>query len=52
MTDPGLEARVRPLLLHCCQAYLLEAKRKAQVLDPVANFHLSNGARIWRLNWR
>ena len=20
-------------------------------LDPVANFHLRNGAQLWRLNW-
>jgi malonyl-CoA decarboxylase len=34
-----------------CARYLLEAKRPdGRVLDPVANFHLSNGARIERIN--
>jgi malonyl-CoA decarboxylase len=34
-----------------CAAYLLRAKRPdGRVLDPVANFHLSNGARIERIN--
>ena len=32
--------------------YLAEAKREdGKALDPVANFHLSNGARIERINW-
>jgi malonyl-CoA decarboxylase len=32
--------------------YLVEAKREdGKALDPVANFHLSNGARVERLNW-
>jgi malonyl-CoA decarboxylase len=25
--------------------------KKGRVLDPVAHFHLSNGARVERINW-
>jgi malonyl-CoA decarboxylase len=31
--------------------YLLEAKRGKRAFDPVAHFHLSNGARLERINW-
>lgn len=35
-----------------CAAYLIDAKRAdGRALDAVANFHLSNGARLERLNW-
>jgi hypothetical protein len=27
------------------------ACRRGLALDPVANFHLRNGASVWRLNW-
>ena len=30
----------------------LPAWRRGLALDPVANFHLRNGARVLRLNWR
>jgi malonyl-CoA decarboxylase len=39
-------------LTRLCVRYLAEAKRpRGQALDPVAHFHLSNGARIERINW-
>jgi malonyl-CoA decarboxylase len=39
-------------LMRLCARYLLEAKRKGtRTLDPVSHFHLSNGARMERLNW-
>jgi malonyl-CoA decarboxylase len=31
--------------------YLAVERRRGQALDPVANFHLRNGAWMWRLNW-
>jgi malonyl-CoA decarboxylase len=34
-----------------CAYYLLHAKRGKVPLDPVARFHLANGARLERLNW-
>jgi malonyl-CoA decarboxylase len=47
-----LEALKGPLMSACAQ-YLLTAKRPdGRALDPVANFHLSNGARIETLQWR
>lgn len=42
----------RQPLLRCCARYLLYAKRSDErTLDPVANFHLTNGARIEQINW-
>ena len=42
---------VRPVLTRLCAKYLLEEKKGNKALDPVANFHLSNGARLERINW-
>jgi malonyl-CoA decarboxylase len=40
-------------LLRLCAYYLLHAKQRngQEPLDPVARFHLGNGARLERLNW-
>ena len=46
------ESGVQTTLLQLCAYYLLEAKRGTAALDSVANFHLSNGASIERLNWK
>ncbi|BDG72456.1 malonyl-CoA decarboxylase [Roseomonas fluvialis] len=46
---------LEPLLVRLCARYLVreDAPRRAgRARDPVAHFHLSNGARIDRLNWR
>ena len=45
--DQELAGRLLPL----CAAYLVRARRDAQLLDPVARFHLRNGARLERINW-
>ena len=42
---------VRLLLLQCAAHYLGQALAEAKPLDPVARFHLGNGARVERLNW-
>ena len=34
-----------------CAYYLLQVKKGTRPLDPVARFHLANGARLERLNW-
>ena len=34
-----------------CAHYLVHIKRGEKAYDPVANFHLTNGARIERINW-
>ena len=46
---PGEHLRSR--LSHLCAHYLLRAKRDNHTLDPVARFHLRNGARLERINW-
>ena len=38
-------------LIRICARYLLEAKEGGRPLDPVARFHLGNGARLERINW-
>lgn len=38
-------------LMRLCSHYLIYIKRKGRAFDPVANFHLSNGAKIQHLNW-
>ena len=42
---------IKPILTRLCVKYLLEERRESMALDPVANFHLSNGARLERINW-
>jgi len=43
-----LETPTKQLISH----YLVAEKRGKGALDPVANFHLSNGSKAARLNWR
>ena len=50
--DPQLSAALREPLLRLCARYLVrEQAAFGRALDPVAHFHLSNGARVERLNW-
>jgi malonyl-CoA decarboxylase len=50
--DDQLATSLRGPLTELCAHYLLEAKRgNGKALDPVAHFHLSNGARLERINW-
>ncbi len=50
--DPKLVAALQGPVMRLCARYLVTAKREdGKALDPVANFHLSNGARVERLNW-
>jgi malonyl-CoA decarboxylase len=49
--DQDTSEFLKPILTRLCVHYLLEEKNGAQALDPVANFHLSNGARLERINW-
>jgi malonyl-CoA decarboxylase len=39
-------------LERACAAYLLGARSRQLPVDPVARFHLRNGARVERLNWQ
>jgi malonyl-CoA decarboxylase len=45
--DQELAGRLLPL----CAAYLVQSRRDGQLRDPVARFHLRNGARLERINW-
>jgi malonyl-CoA decarboxylase len=50
--DNERERTLRPILLRLAAYYLTKAKRpEGGAVDPVANFHLRNGARLERLNW-
>jgi len=52
-SDELLAPALRGPLLRLAAQYLLNEKTpKGRVLDPVAHFHLTNGARMERLNWR
>lgn len=42
---------VRQLLMRCAAHYLGSEMPKGQPADPVARFHLGNGARVEQLNW-
>ncbi len=47
----GVTEALKPVLMRLAARYLLVARRDSQAFDRVAHFHLSNGARIERLNW-
>jgi malonyl-CoA decarboxylase len=42
---------LKTLVLRLCARYLLHAKQGDEPLDPVARFHLGNGASLDRINW-
>ncbi len=49
--DTPIDDNAREAVLTSCAYYLLHAKRRVLPADPVARFHLRNGARIERINW-
>jgi len=51
---PALAKVLEPVLVRLCARFVaLEAGRNPKrAADPVAHFHLSNGARVERINWR
>lgn len=49
--DEAMSNALREPLLRLCARYLLKEKRGAQPIDPVARFHLNNGAQLERINW-
>lgn len=50
--DAEMADALREPLMRLCAHYLYEERRRGRrALDPVADFHLSNGARMERLNW-
>jgi malonyl-CoA decarboxylase len=42
---------VKPILMRLATRYLYQEKKRKKALDPVANFHIRNGAELYRLNW-
>jgi malonyl-CoA decarboxylase len=49
--DDRIAVEIKPQLQHLCARYLLREKGGKEPLDPVARFHLRNGARLERINW-
>ncbi|XP_058809041.1 malonyl-CoA decarboxylase, mitochondrial-like [Phymastichus coffea] len=49
--DKRLTSTLREPLLRACAWYLYREKRRNYALNNVANFHLRNGAVMWRINW-
>ena len=50
--DPELAAQLRAVIEPVAAHYFLKARTtKGRVIDPVARFHLGNGARLERINW-
>ncbi|MGY4226990.1 malonyl-CoA decarboxylase [Bradyrhizobium sp. USDA 4503] len=41
----------RPVLMKLCAQYLTRSPASGNRIDPVARFHLGNGARLERINW-
>jgi len=48
--DPSMLQAAEPVLRRLCARYLLVESNGARALDPVAHFHLANGARLERVN--
>lgn len=49
--DEEVSMALRRPLTRLCARYLLERRENGWPLDPVARFHLKNGARLERINW-
>jgi len=46
-----LAQRLEAALVPLCAYYLIHARHNGDALDPVARFHLGNGASLERINW-
>ena len=46
--DEAFQEALKPVLLRLCATYLAGS---SETRDPVARFHLGNGARLERINW-
>ncbi len=49
--NPELAEALKEPLMRLCARYIVEAKKDGKPRDPVARFHLSNGAQVERINW-
>ncbi len=50
-SELDVKSPLRRMLLRCAAYYLSQVLNEGKPMDPVARFHLGNGARIERLNW-
>lgn len=48
--DAAVVSLIEPILIRLCARYLLVESNGRRAADPVAHFHLSNGARVERIN--
>jgi malonyl-CoA decarboxylase len=51
ISELDAKSPISQTLLSCAAHYLGREQRESAPIDPVARFHLGNGARIERLNW-
>ncbi len=51
LADDTAREVLRNPVLRLAARHLVEDRRRGRAANPVANFHLSNGARIEQLNW-
>ncbi|OYO18702.1 MCD, Malonyl-CoA decarboxylase MCD [Enemella dayhoffiae] len=52
VNDPGLVDDLRPAVEAAAARYFVTARdHRGRPVDPVARFHLGNGAAVWRTNW-
>ena len=49
--NEALSRALETPLMRLCAQYLYLEKRRNLAFDSVANFHLRNGASVWRINW-
>jgi malonyl-CoA decarboxylase len=49
--DPEQSEPLRAALMRLCATYLTRRPSSGNRIDPVARFHLGNGARLERINW-
>ncbi len=50
-TELAADSAQAKLLIHAAAVYLGKTMEQGRPVDPVARFHLGNGARVERLNW-
>ncbi len=51
VSNEALAEALQPIMRRLCFRYLMERRSDKQPIDPVARFHLRNGARLERINW-
>ena len=51
LDTPKIDDSLKPLIMRFCAAYLTRHASTQEPADPVARFHLGNGARLERINW-